>query len=352
MLLPFDGQEPVARVATGDPLAGIGPVGRELIWAWSKGLHPVGLAVGFAALFHAVSTVIDRGFDLDLDEAAGLIGSHLANLLDSKDQGQARTLAEIGRLFLYAKHQGAAAIADITPAMALGFIELPAPSTRDRWSDPGASTQYLRRGAIRVVFTTARHLGLHDGDPTLDIRLPPKGAADCRPLTDEEELVGRISSKLTLVDTRHPVAWALGQAGATLSESATTSIDDVDLGNRTVWLSGNKNRVERHAPLTDWGIAQIKRRIEVMGDADRSTKLLTTARATKNARTASTGALLGEIFARSGLGSEVGIKPRSLCDWAGRRVFDETGRIEDAARFLGIRDLQVAADHVGYDWWA
>ena len=32
------------------------------------------------------------------------------------------------------------------------------------------------------------------------------------------------------------------------------------------------------------------------------------------------------------------------------RVFDRTGRIEDAARFLGVRNLQTAAEIIGYDW--
>jgi integrase/recombinase XerC len=40
----------------------------------------------------------------------------------------------------------------------------------------------------------------------------------------------------------------------------------------------------------------------------------------------------------------------SVAAWAGRRVLDDTGSIEAAARTMGVRSLDRAARLVGHDW--
>jgi integrase/recombinase XerC len=44
------------------------------------------------------------------------------------------------------------------------------------------------------------------------------------------------------------------------------------------------------------------------------------------------------------------VVPMSLPNWAGRRAFEETGRIEEAARTLGLRTLDAAARQIGWSW--
>jgi hypothetical protein len=41
------------------------------------------------------------------------------------------------------------------------------------------------------------------------------------------------------------------------------------------------------------------------------------------------------------------VVPMSLPNWAGRRAFDESGRIEEAARTLGLRNLDRATRSIG-----
>lgn len=53
---------------------------------------------------------------------------------------------------------------------------------------------------------------------------------------------------------------------------------------------------------------------------------------------------------RAGLGREPGLKPASITAYAAQRVLAATGRIEDAARFLGYRSLDATAQLVGHDW--
>ena len=52
----------------------------------------------------------------------------------------------------------------------------------------------------------------------------------------------------------------------------------------------------------------------------------------------------------AGLAAERDLAPMSLATWAGRRVFDATGRIEEAAKTLGLRSLDTAAAAIGFGW--
>lgn len=45
---------------------------------------------------------------------------------------------------------------------------------------PAIATMHLRRATLRLLFRTARDLGVHDGDPTLDIALPPRSSLKVR----------------------------------------------------------------------------------------------------------------------------------------------------------------------------
>ena len=51
---------------------------------------------------------------------------------------------------------------------------------------PSASTQHLRRAALRLLFAVLRDAGIAMGDPTIDIALPPRSSRTLRPLTDAE----------------------------------------------------------------------------------------------------------------------------------------------------------------------
>lgn len=348
--LPFGGTVPVGRAPGVDGLAAMAGIGRELVWLWSRGVRPIGVAARPVEVFAVVVFVIDHGVEVDLDTAAGLVMSHVAGQFDVVEQHEARTLAEIGRFFRFAGARGARTLSDVTPEVVTDFADLPYQASSGAWTAPSDKTRGTRVGAVRVLFAATRTLGLHRVDPTVDIRIGAPTGSRCRPLTDEEEALGRLWSGRTLVNGRHAVAWALHQAGATLTEAAHVAVDAVNLDAGTVWLAGNKNRIERLAPLTDWGAARLAERIGELDGAPAETRLLTTARASKNARTASTGALIGEVFRWAGLAGDASLEPRSLPAWAGRRVFERTGRIEDAARFLGVRNLQTAAEIIGHDW--
>ena len=59
---------------------------------------------------------------------------------------------------------------------------------------------------------------------------------------------------------------------------------------------------------------------------------------------------IAETLMRAGIGREPDGRPGSVVAWAGRRVFEESGSIEEVARRLGIRSLDRAARFIGWGW--
>ena len=53
------------------------------------------------------------------------------------------------------------------------------------------------------------------------------------------------------------------------------------------------------------------------------------------------------VLLRAGLVGEPDVRPASVAAWAGRAVFERTGRIEDAAAAMGVRSLDRAARLIG-----
>lgn len=239
---------------------------------------------------------------------------------------------------------GAAALDLVTPAMVSGFVEAP---TAEGLA-PGPSLQQFRRLAVRVVFRMTRRLGIAYGDPTLDLVLPSRTSGAFRPLEDDEIELGR-SAVVGCGGARAGAAWALCEATARTGELAAIRRTDVDLEAGRVWIHGTPRTAARSGSLTSWGVGQLSRRvsgqdeqpeISVVGGAKPGAAL---------AQSSSVG-LLSQALTRAGLGQAPGVRPSSIAAWAGRRIFDETGRIDLAASRLGLRSLDRTARFIGWDW--
>ena len=208
-----------------------------------------------------------------------------------------------------------------------------------------------RRDAIRLVVRVARQLHLIDSgfDPTIDIILPAGASSDRRPLTDTEEMLGRLAADGTLFHTRLPAAWAIGQASGVAGELVQATIADVHLSDATICLRGNGNREPRIGTLTEWGVEKLAERIahlrEDGGGVD--TPLIRGPKAADRSAQAESCSAISDVLRQAGLRD---VKPMSLANWAGRQVFDQTGRIEAAARTLGLRSPDLAAKNIGWDW--
>jgi hypothetical protein len=349
----FDVSEPGASlvlfVGTWAPRSrdDLGAFGHEWIMTTSRGsgMPDRELLDGSAAL-HWASVL---GADASLEEAFGLLPTQFAALGSMTEQSTRRFSIEFGRLGRRLQLEQVGSLREVTPEHAARFID-EAVSRGTGYAAASIGTRRFRRSTIKIVWGIFRGLHLVEGDPTLDIKLPPRGdGRSTRPFQDEEELQGRIWSRQTLVETRMPSLWALGQATTATGESPHITIGDLALDDGRVRIHGSNKREPRFGQLTDWGIEQLRRRIGQL-DGDPNTRIVFDGALTGASGQASVSSAFSNVLARAGLTDDPGLSARSLPAWAGHRVHDETGSIEQAAQALGVRSLDQAARIIGYEW--
>lgn len=224
---------------------------------------------------------------------------------------------------------------------------------------PEVSTMHARRTTLRMAFRALRDLGYEVGDPTLDLPLPPRTGTAARPLTDVEVALCRTSARLGeagAVSLQRAVVWALGEATAVSSEISAVRVGDVDdpVAPRWVRLPGTRRHDPRLGELTDWGAAIVARQLELLREHRTGPATLLTYKGTgipgqAGAQAAVCNAL-GAVLKYTGLAAEPDVRPASLRNWAGRRLFDAGMPIDQVARRLGCRSLDAAAEDIGHEW--
>lgn len=243
----------------------------------------------------------------------------------------------------FASHSGIETLGDVDPILAAAFVR----ARTSAAASAGTATMHNRRTSLRLLFRTARRLGLVDGDPTLDLALPARVVGSFRPLTDDEVDLCRDAAAWWMSSNRFAAVWALAEAGARGAELGAVRVSDVDLDDKRVRLSGGKRVESRRAPLTDWARDALERRITTLGGADFVAYRGTSPR---SAGRISAASAVTAVLTRAGLGDETDLRPTSVAGWAGRKEFDRTGSIADAARLLGLRSLDATARMIGWDW--
>lgn len=258
-----------------------------------------------------------------------------------------RTSSIVDRFLQFASTGfGLSCLAEITPEVARAFIH----ASTEANLGPSVSTMHWRRTALRLLFRSARRHGLVDGDPTLDLDLPPRSSLGTRPLTDDEVTLCRSVAQWSLMGSRRAAVWALGEATCRSSELPNITGDNVDLDSGLVWIGGGKATEPRQGQLSDWGLVQVRARIAELEAP--SLPLVYSGRSPGGAGQVSGASALVDVLTRAGLHHEPDVRPGSVAAWAGRRVLEETGRIDCAARALGVRSLDRAAVIIGWDWQA
>ena len=241
---------------------------------------------------------------------------------------------------------GIASLEEVSTSQAAAFVQAPTAH-----GEPASATMHLRRSALRLLFRTARELGLAESDPTLDLVLSPRSSQTTRALTDDEVALCRAASPHTLTSTRLPAAWALAEASARSGELGHIKIADIDLGCRPrVWLHGSTRYEPRWAEVSEWGATQLIRRLRTIGEDPERPVVYNGERGSDYHRQVASCVAIGDTLRRAGLADEPDIGPMSVVGWAGRQVMAETGRIDEVAHRLGIRSLDRAATLIGWDW--
>ena len=213
---------------------------------------------------------------------------------------------------------------------------------------PSVTVMHMRRCAVRLLFRVAREIGLVDSDPTMDLVLPVRPDTAARPLLDDEVAVCRAVSLHRLDETRLPAAWALAEAGVRTGELAQVTVADVDLDGGRVWASGSRSSTARWASLDAWGCSQLDRRLRVLG-GDARRPVVYTGSGSAKSRQAASCISISVTLVRAGLGDDPQVRPISVTAWAGKRLYDRTGRIDEVRAFLGMRSLDRTARLIGLD---
>ncbi len=269
-----------------------------------------------------------------------------------RERGQVTELSGVrlfalwGRFERFARAHGVELLTGVTPELVRSFVHA---RTSNR-GHPSIATMHLRRAAVRLLFKVLREFRLMEHDPTLDLKLPPRSALAVRPLSDEEVDLCRWAALSSLVATAQPAIWALAGAGASTLEIARVTAADLEVEEGRVWLSGGPRTDARMAPLTDWGAKQLGRRLRSLGCGDPSRLVAFERAVDEHTGRSRAGEVLQAVMGKAGLSGEPDLKPRSVTAWVGSRVLRDTGRIDEAARRLGLRSLDLTAELVGFDW--
>ncbi|KQV13829.1 hypothetical protein [Kitasatospora sp. Root107] len=157
--------------------------------------------------------------------------------------------------------------------------------------------------------------------------------------------------------SRHAAAAALALAGGHSGEIGHSQVKDLDLAGRRVWIHGSTKTDSRWCPLDHWALAALTQRAAFVTARQLSSSTAPSARLAVSDKHASDAALqarvcvaLTDLLRRIGLAGEPDVKPSSVTAWAGIEAFETGGRIEDAARRLGLRSLDRAAAVIGHTW--
>ena len=268
---------------------------------------------------------------------------------DLSGQTQDRLVSTLTRFAAFAERGfGVTKPRDMTPDIVRAFVA--SPRSGGGAEAPSISTMHFRRSAVRLFFREARREGLTEGDPTLDLALPPRSSLGLRPLTDDEMATCRSSAVRSLSETRLPAAFALAEATARTSEVPQIRVEDIYLGQGKVWIHGGSRTTERWGTLSSWGAEQLARRLRRLVKLSALTPVVYEGKGSPQSAQASACVAIATVLRAAGLGSEPDVPPASIAAWAGATAFRQGAKIDEVARMLGVRSLDQAARLIGWDW--
>ena len=290
-----------------------------------------------------------------LVEAAALAVPDLLGEFEHDGRTGGRFTREIDLFVARAVLEGVDSVSGVTAELVAAFCGEAVQGRDGSWRTPAASTRRTRRAAIRWLFRWLRHEGICVADPTIDVKVSEDAVSGPRPLTDVEVAECRLMSDRTLSQTRLPACWALAEATLTTGEMSRLVVGDVDLVSGTLDTPGlSRGPVARTVPLTDWGAEALARRVEelVGGGGDESTPVVYRSGRSLNGGGATAGQAINRILTYAGLSNDPSATAKSVIAWRALKAFEQSGRIEAAARLIGSSSLDATARLIGLDWTA
>lgn len=301
------------------------------------------------------STVSQRTASVILDHQ---IRDVLALWEASSGVGEQTRLRAGETITRFARRLAAAGTGAFEQASTAQCVEFVHSRTRDG-REPELATQHARRVALHSLYRALRELGVTDRDPAIDVTLPARTSRAARPLTDDEIVLCRMSSRLGragAASLQRAVSWALAETTAITSEISTIRIRDVHNATAPRWvaLPGTTRADARDGELSDWGALIVARQIAYLHSvgADDDT-LLTYKGAGRPGQHVAQAAVCNAIAATldaAGLSDQPDVRPASVRNWAGRRLYDSGLTLEQVAVRTGHRRLDACAEDIALEW--
>ncbi|MEU3879799.1 hypothetical protein [Streptomyces californicus] len=259
----------------------------------------------------------------------------------------------------YSNNRGVSLLSEATPGIAEDFVLAKGRTRHGRIGDCANATLHQRRAVLRSFYRILYDLGLSDTDPTRGIRLPERTRTRVRPLDEDEAIALRQAAEYVTRPSRHGAAAALALSGGHTGEIGHIRVRDLDEEAVAVWMHGSTRTDPRWCPLDPWALRVLKARAafvtrqQVRAETAPDARLaVSSAPAPDEQLQARACVAVADLIRRIGLGADPHVKPASLTAYAAVRAYDDTGRVEDVARLLGLRSLDRAADLIGLDWAA
>lgn len=288
-------------------------------------------------------------------ELADEVTTRWAQSGEFTEQTLARCGETVTRFVRRLQAQDVATPDQITPDHCRGFVD----ALTVRGAAPELTSRHARRTALRMFFRTLRELGYPVGDPTLDLHLPTRTATNARPLTDDEVILCRVTARLGEAGSRslqRAVCWALAETTAVSSEISAVRVGDIDSPDAPRWvrLPGTRRHDARLGELTEWGSQIVARQMAALRERRCTPATLLTYKGAGTPGEATAQAAVcnavGAVLGLAGLADQADVRPASVRNWAGRRLYDAGMPIEQVARRLGARSLDAAAADIALDW--
>jgi integrase/recombinase XerC len=303
----------------------------------------------------AVAESASAAKDKRLEVLLPRVIAHLRDSGDFAEQTVDRVAETLTRFTRRLRALGITTVTEVGQAECRQFVLAPTSGGRP----PEVHTLHARRTALRMLFRSLRRIGVDVGDPTLDLVLPARTSRVVRPLTDAEVEMCRYAARLGeagAISLRRAVAWALGEATAVTSEISAVRVLDLDDPDEPRWvrLPGTRRHDARAGELTSWGSLIVARQVFALCEQGSSPEvpLVYRGAAVPGDATAQAAASnqVAAVLAFAGLRSEPDVRPASLRNWAGRRLYDAGQPIEEVARRMGSRSLDAAAEDIALNW--
>ena len=295
-------------------------------------------------LLRLMTRVINDDFPTHLDVFKSLVIEYILNTPDGEISTRREAVSHIKRFVKWCQMNDIDDITMVKREEVEAFVNWPT-MRGGRARTPGSSTKRNRLSGLRRAFKSLRQMGYEMPDPTIDVVALLDRTLDANVCSDRDIEKLREGAPTGLFDSCNAALLALAEAGATNGEIKEIRASDVNLEDRVVRFPGNARVDERINEFSDWGVMVLRERFSFIDGDD----FVVVNSNGSQASEASVSQMFRLIASYGNVGRN-GFNINSVRAWRARTIYMESGRIQDAALFLGNRSLDASVALMGLEW--